>query len=81
MAYQARQRDPFLDSDMQAAIERRGKELFGLALLAFGILVTLILISYVPEDPSSSLCDRRSWCMGHSIRDRHLGTALCLPSG
>ncbi len=52
MAYQARQRDPFLDSDMQAAIEQRGKELFGLALLAFGVLVTLMLVSYVPEDPS-----------------------------
>ncbi|MCY4335827.1 MAG: DNA translocase FtsK 4TM domain-containing protein [Litoreibacter sp.] len=52
MAYQARQRDPFLDSDMQAAIEQRGKELFGLALLAFGVLVTLMLASYVPEDPS-----------------------------
>ncbi len=52
MAYQARQRDPFLDSDMQAAIERRGKELAGLALLAFGVLVTLMLASYVPEDPS-----------------------------
>ena len=52
MAYQARQRDPFLDSDMQAAIERRGKELFGLALLGFGVMVTLMLLSYVPEDPS-----------------------------
>ncbi len=52
MAYQARQRDPFLDSDMQAAIEQRGKELFGLALLGFGVLVTLMLLSYVPEDPS-----------------------------
>ncbi|MEM6594180.1 MAG: DNA translocase FtsK 4TM domain-containing protein [Pseudomonadota bacterium] len=52
MAYQARQRDPFLDRDMQAAIEQRGKELFGLALLGFGVLVTLMLASYVPEDPS-----------------------------
>ena len=31
MAYQVRQRDPLLDSKMQAAIERRGKELLGLA--------------------------------------------------
>ncbi len=52
MAYQARPRDPFLDSDMQAAIEKRGKELFGLALLTFGILISLLLASYVPEDPS-----------------------------
>ena len=52
MAFQARRRDPFLDSDMQAAIEQRGKELFGLALLSVGVLVTLMLLSYVPEDPS-----------------------------
>jgi S-DNA-T family DNA segregation ATPase FtsK/SpoIIIE len=52
MAYQARQRDPFLDSDTQRAIEQRGKELVGLALLGFGVLVALMLISYVPEDPS-----------------------------
>jgi S-DNA-T family DNA segregation ATPase FtsK/SpoIIIE len=52
MAYQARPRDPFLDSDMQAAIEKRGKELFGFGLLAVGVLVTMLLMSYVPEDPS-----------------------------
>ncbi len=52
MAFQARRRDPFLDSDTQAAIEQRGKELFGLALFSVGILVTLMLLSYVPEDPS-----------------------------
>ena len=52
MAYQARHRDPFLDGDMQAAIEKRGKELFGLALLGFGLVITLLLLSYVPEDPS-----------------------------
>ena len=33
MAFQARQRDPLLDSSMQAAIERRGKELIGIALM------------------------------------------------
>jgi S-DNA-T family DNA segregation ATPase FtsK/SpoIIIE len=52
MAFQARPRDPFLDSDMQAAIEKRGKELFGFFLLAIGVLFTLMLLSYVPEDPS-----------------------------
>lgn len=52
MAYQARPRDPFLDSDMQAAIEKRGKELFGFGLLAIGVMVTMLLLSYVPEDPS-----------------------------
>ncbi|MFY0693299.1 MAG: DNA translocase FtsK 4TM domain-containing protein [Paracoccaceae bacterium] len=52
MAYQARPRDPFLDSDMQAAIEKRGKELFGLGLIVLGGLVALMLLSYAPEDPS-----------------------------
>ncbi|MEM9433659.1 MAG: DNA translocase FtsK 4TM domain-containing protein [Pseudomonadota bacterium] len=52
MAYQTRSRDPFLDSDMQAAIEKRGKELFGLALLITGGLIAMMLASYVPEDPS-----------------------------
>ncbi|PTX57695.1 DNA translocase FtsK [Litoreibacter ponti] len=52
MAYQARPRDPFLDSDMQAAIEKRGKEMFGLAMLVVGVMVTMMLLSYVPEDPS-----------------------------
>jgi S-DNA-T family DNA segregation ATPase FtsK/SpoIIIE len=52
MAYQARPRDPFLDSDMQAAIEKRGKELFGFGLLAIGVMLTMLLLSYVPEDPS-----------------------------
>ena len=33
MAYQARDRDPLFDSSMQAMIEKRGKELFGLILV------------------------------------------------
>ncbi|MGV6811488.1 MAG: DNA translocase FtsK 4TM domain-containing protein [Brevirhabdus sp.] len=51
-SYQARTRDPLLDEKMQAAIERRGKELVGIALLAIGAFVALVLGSYVPEDPS-----------------------------
>ncbi|MEL6168812.1 MAG: DNA translocase FtsK 4TM domain-containing protein [Pseudomonadota bacterium] len=52
MAYQTRQRDPLLDRDMQAALERRARELIGLALLAVGSLLALILWSYSPDDPS-----------------------------
>ena len=52
MAYQARQRDPLFDSDTQAIIERRGKELMGLVLLGFAILVALMLWSYSPDDPN-----------------------------
>jgi len=52
MAYQVRQRNPLLESHMHEAIQRRGKELLGLILLAIGVLAGLMLVSYVPEDPS-----------------------------
>jgi S-DNA-T family DNA segregation ATPase FtsK/SpoIIIE len=52
MAYQTRQRDPLLDSETQAILERRGAELIGLALLGAGLAVALMLGSYSPEDPS-----------------------------
>ncbi|MBO6603762.1 MAG: DNA translocase FtsK 4TM domain-containing protein [Roseicyclus sp.] len=52
MAYQTRQRDPLLDSRMQAAIERRGKELLGLLLCVLGVALALMLASYTPEDPN-----------------------------
>ncbi|MFT6912520.1 MAG: S-DNA-T family DNA segregation ATPase FtsK/SpoIIIE, partial [Paracoccaceae bacterium] len=52
MAYQAKQRDPLLDSTMQAAIERRSKELIGIGLLGAGLAVAAILGSYSPDDPS-----------------------------
>jgi DNA segregation ATPase FtsK/SpoIIIE, S-DNA-T family len=52
MAYQTRQRDPLLDSETQAILERRGSELIGLALLGAGLAVALMLGSYSPEDPS-----------------------------
>ncbi len=52
MAYQTRQRDPLFDSDTQAIIERRGRELIGLLLLALGAATALMLGSYSPDDPS-----------------------------
>ena len=39
MAYQARGRDPLLDSTTQAAIEKRGKELIGIALMVLGFVL------------------------------------------
>ncbi len=51
-SYQARQRDPLFDSNTQALIERRGKELIGFGMVVLAILVGLILWSYSPEDPS-----------------------------
>ena len=51
-SYQARQRDPLLDQNMQAAIERRGKELLGAVLVVAAVLTAMLLASYSPEDPS-----------------------------
>ncbi|MEM1361588.1 MAG: DNA translocase FtsK 4TM domain-containing protein [Pseudomonadota bacterium] len=52
MAYNSRPRDPLLDSATQAAIERRSKELLGLALLGAGVALALALGSYSHTDPS-----------------------------
>ncbi len=52
MAYQAKARDPLFDSETQAALERRARELVGLAMIGVGILVAMMLWSYAPEDPS-----------------------------
>jgi len=51
-SYQARQRDPLLDQNTQAVLERRGKELLGAALFGLGVLAAMMLLSYTPEDPS-----------------------------
>ncbi|OIQ28447.1 MAG: cell division protein FtsK [Alphaproteobacteria bacterium MedPE-SWcel] len=50
MAFQTRGRDPLLDSNMQAAIEKRGKELIGLVLIGVGLVVAAIIGSYTPDD-------------------------------
>ena len=52
MAFQTRHRDPLFDSDTQAVIERRGRELVGLTLIGLGILVAMLLASYSPDDPN-----------------------------
>ncbi|UXX82447.1 DNA translocase FtsK [Roseovarius pelagicus] len=52
MAYQARGRDPLLDSNMAQAIEKRGKELLGLGLLTLATFVTMMFATYTPDDPS-----------------------------
>ncbi len=51
-SYQARQRDPLLDQNTQAVLERRGRELLGAALLVAGVMAAMMLASYSPEDPS-----------------------------
>ncbi|WP_415220150.1 DNA translocase FtsK 4TM domain-containing protein [Pseudophaeobacter arcticus] len=52
MAFQTRSRDPLLDSSMQAAIEKRGKELIGIFLITLGLLVAAMVGSYTPDDPN-----------------------------
>ncbi|MEM8538003.1 MAG: DNA translocase FtsK 4TM domain-containing protein, partial [Pseudomonadota bacterium] len=51
-SYQSRRRDPLLDSSTQAAIEKRSKELLGLALIMLGLLVAAMMGSYSATDPS-----------------------------
>ena len=50
-SYQIRQRDPLLDQGTQAMLERRSRELFGLALIGLGLLFVAMLWTYSPEDP------------------------------
>ncbi|WP_120499361.1 DNA translocase FtsK [Roseovarius sp. EL26] len=52
MAYQTRGREPLLDSSMAEAIEKRGKELLGLGLLALAALAATMIGTYTPDDPS-----------------------------
>ena len=52
MAYQTRGRNPLFDSDTQAILEKRGKELVGLLLVALGAALAVTLLTYRPEDPS-----------------------------
>ncbi|NIZ10563.1 DNA translocase FtsK [Pseudooceanicola sp. HF7] len=52
MAYQTKGRDPLFDSSMQETLRKRGKELIGVLLLAVGLGLAAILISYSPDDPS-----------------------------
>lgn len=51
-SYTAKQRDPLLDSKLQAAIERRSKELIGIGMVVLGVMVAMMLASYTPSDPN-----------------------------
>lgn len=50
-SYQSRQRDPLLDHRVQAMLERRGRELFGLFLIALSLAFALMLMTYSASDP------------------------------
>ncbi|WP_299297414.1 DNA translocase FtsK [uncultured Tateyamaria sp.] len=51
MAYQTR-RDPLFDQGMQAAIEKRSRELIGIGLLIVGCMAAAMMLSYSPDDPN-----------------------------
>ena len=50
-SYQARQRDPLLDQNVSAMLERRGRELLGVGLVIAGLIFVAMLWTYSPEDP------------------------------
>ena len=51
-SFQMRQRDPLVDPNMQAMLERRARELIGIGLIFAALLFTVMLASYSPADPS-----------------------------
>jgi len=50
-SWQAKYRDPLFDQGTRAALERRGKELAGAALLTLAVAIGVMLASYSPQDP------------------------------
>ena len=50
-SYQARQRDPLVDQNTQVMLEKRGRELLGLALILMALIFAALLGSYSPDDP------------------------------
>ena len=42
MAYQAKARDPLFDSETQAALERRARELLGRGLIGAGLVIAMM---------------------------------------
>ncbi|MEY4982703.1 MAG: hypothetical protein RIR62_969 [Pseudomonadota bacterium] len=50
-SYQARNRDPLIDQNTQALLERRGRELIGIVLILVAVLFAAMLWTYSPDDP------------------------------
>ncbi|MGL6208381.1 MAG: DNA translocase FtsK 4TM domain-containing protein, partial [Paracoccaceae bacterium] len=50
-SYQVRQRDPLLDQGTAAMLERRGRELLGIGLIALSLMFLVMFYSYSPNDP------------------------------
>jgi S-DNA-T family DNA segregation ATPase FtsK/SpoIIIE len=51
-SWQAKHRDPLFDQSTRVALERRGKELAGAALVVLGVLISMVLGSWSADDPS-----------------------------
>ncbi|MBV7394362.1 DNA translocase FtsK [Mameliella sediminis] len=51
-SFQARGRNPLFDTNTAATLEKRGRELIGLGLVALGLMVAAMIASYTPDDPS-----------------------------
>ncbi|MDO5647784.1 DNA translocase FtsK [Paracoccus sp. (in: a-proteobacteria)] len=51
-SWQAKHRDPLFDQTTRAALERRGQELIGAALIGLGVIIAMMLASWSPDDPS-----------------------------
>lgn len=53
MAYHLTQeRSPFIDTNLQSSLEKRVVEFLGLVLMSLSILISMMVWSYSPEDPS-----------------------------
>ena len=50
-SYQVRQRDPLVDQDTAAMLERRGRELLGVGLIVLALVFAAMLGSYSANDP------------------------------
>ncbi|WP_050527019.1 DNA translocase FtsK [Pseudorhodobacter aquimaris] len=50
-SYQIRQRDPLVDQNTAAMLERRGRELLGIGLIVLALAFTALLGSYSATDP------------------------------
>lgn len=63
-SYQTRHRDPLIDPETHAVIERRGREVLGLALGLAALVFAAALWSYSPEDPgwmAETAAPLRNW--------------------
>ncbi|NBB96693.1 MAG: DNA translocase FtsK [Alphaproteobacteria bacterium] len=50
-SYNINQREPLLDSNLSALVQKRGREMVGLLLLALAFACAVMLGSYSPDDP------------------------------